>query len=91
MALDPHPSQATAAHPAASMPTAQEIENREVGADGTFGLIDRVAHTRPGPSAPALVNALARIPAEPFGYPIVFWIGGVLFLVIVFMTWSAYI
>lgn len=78
--------------PAAATPlTVQDIENREVGADGTFGVIDRVAHIRPGPTAPALVNMMARIPAEPLGYPIVFWIGGVLFLIILFMTWSAYI
>ncbi len=71
--------------------TASQIEEREVGADGTFGLVDRLVQTRPGPNAPALLNALARIPAEPFGYPLVFWIGGVLFLGILFLTWSSYI
>ena len=70
---------------------ASQIEERKVGADGTFGLVDRLAQTRPGPNAPALLNALARIPAEPFGYPLVFWIGGVLFLGILFLTWSSYI
>ena len=83
-----NPQAGTTQHDAA--PTAQQIENREVGADGTFGVIDRVAQIRPGPNAPALLNALSRIPAEPLGYPIVFWIGGVLFLVILFMTWSSY-
>ena len=71
--------------------SASQIEERELGADGTFGLVDRLAQTRPGPSAPAWLNALASIPAEPFGFPIVFWIGGVLFLGILFLTWSSYI
>ena len=84
------PSTHAAPLPAGEL-SASQIEDREVGADGTFGLVDTLAHVRPGPGAPMLLNALSRVPAEPFGYPLVFWIGGVLFLIVLFMTWGSYI
>lgn len=89
--IPPYPSTpAQPGQPGAGL-TARQIEDREIGADGTFGLVDRLVSTRPGPDAPAWLNALSKIPAEPFGYPLVFWIGGVLFLIILFLTWSSYI
>ena len=63
----------------------------EVAADGAVGVVAAIVNARPGPQAPAAVNLLAMIPKEPFGYPIVFWIGSVIFLVIFFLIFGSYI
>ncbi len=63
---------------------------REYGADGLVsGGLERLAELRPGPRAPALLNALAMVPSEPLGLPMVFWIGSVLFLVVVLLVFGA--
>jgi uncharacterized protein len=40
---------------------------------------------RPPPPPPATISALALVPREPFGLPLVAWIGGVVYLVIVIL------
>lgn len=62
----------------------------EYGADGVLaGGIEKLSDLRPGPRAPALVNALAMIPAAPLGFPLVFWIGSAVFTVIVLLVFGA--
>ena len=62
----------------------------ETAADGPVGAIAALTQP-PGPSAPAAVNLWSMIPKEPGGYPLVFWIGSVLFLIIFIMIFGAYI
>ncbi len=62
-----------------------------VAADGPAGVIAAVANTQPGPQAPVAVNMLAMIPKEPFGYPLVFWIGSVIFLFIFVLIFGSYV
>ena len=70
--------------------TAEVSGVREYGADGILaGGLEKISDLRPGPRAPALVNALAMIPAAPLGYPLVFWIGSALFLVVVLLVFGA--
>ncbi len=62
----------------------------EYGADGILaGGMEKLADLKPGPRAPALVNALAMIPAAPLGFPLVFWIGSAIFFVIVLLVFGA--
>ena len=60
-------------------------------ADGPIAAVAAVAAAKPGPQAPVAVNMLAMIPKEPFGYPLVFWIGSALFLVILFLIFGSLI
>ena len=70
--------------------TAEVSGVREYGADGILaGGLEKISDLRPGPRAPALVNALAMIPAAPLGFPLVFWIGSALFLVVVLLVFGA--
>jgi carbon monoxide dehydrogenase subunit G len=62
---------------------------RELGAEGPAGVI--AAATAPGATQGTLAGLLAAIPAEPFGYPRVAWIGGFLFVLIFLLIFSAYI
>ena len=43
------------------------------------------------PARPAAISVLSLIPKEPYGFPIVFWIGLGLFLIIFFMLFKAYV
>jgi carbon monoxide dehydrogenase subunit G len=43
------------------------------------------------PAAPPSLSIFAMIPKEPYGFPLVAWIGGVIFLVIFIMIFSAYL
>ena len=61
-----------------------------VAADGPVGAIAALA-TPPGRDAPAAVNLLAMIPKEPYGYPLVAWIGGVVFFFIFLLIFGSYI
>jgi carbon monoxide dehydrogenase subunit G len=45
----------------------------------------------PPPAPPAAISILALIPKEPYGFPIVAWIGGAAFLVIFIMIFAAYL
>ncbi|MGI4976357.1 MAG: CoxG family protein [Janthinobacterium lividum] len=61
----------------------------EYGADGILaGGLEKLADLRPGPRAPALVNALAMIPAAPLGFPLVFWMGSAAFFVVVLLVFG---
>lgn len=71
--------------------TAEVASPREMMAEGAAGMAEAATHLsarRHNP--PALVSALAVIPAEPFGYPIAFWLGSGVFLVILLLVLSAY-
>lgn len=62
---------------------------KEIGADGVLsGGLETLAEVRPGPNAPAVVNMLAMIPKEPLGFPLVAWIGGFVFLVILALVFG---
>jgi uncharacterized protein len=41
--------------------------------------------------APANVGVMDLIPAQPFGYPIVFWIGGIIWLAIFILIFGSYL
>jgi carbon monoxide dehydrogenase subunit G len=43
------------------------------------------------PSPPAAISIFALIPKEPYGFPIVAWIGGFVFFLIFVMIFSAYL
>ena len=43
---------------------------------------------RPSRAAPAAVSLFSLIPKEPFGYPLVFWIGSVLYLGVLVLIFS---
>ncbi len=45
----------------------------------------------PPPPAVAQVSLIDLIPREPFGFPIVFWIGGVIWLVIFILIFGSYL
>lgn len=66
----------------------------EIAADGPVGAVTAAANTvtQPaGPRAPAAVNLLSMIPAQPFGYPLIFWIGLVLFLGVFVLLFGNYV
>ncbi len=63
----------------------------ELAADGLLtGTVQALA-TPPGPQAPAAVNMLAMIPKAPYGYPLIFWIGSAVFVVIFIMIFGSYV
>ena len=62
----------------------------EIAAEGAAGAVAALT-TPPGPQAPAAVNLLSMIPKEPYGFPLVAWIGGVLFILIFIMIFGAYL
>ena len=62
----------------------------EIAADGPVGAVAAMTQP-PGPQAPAAVNLLSMIPKEPYGYPLVFWVGSALFLVIFILIFGSYI
>ncbi len=47
--------------------------------------------TPAGSQAPVAINMLAMIPKEPYGYPLVFWIGSVVFLAIFVLIFGSYV
>ncbi len=63
----------------------------EVAADGPVGAVAAIANVKPGPQAPVAVNLLAMIPKEPYGYPLIFWIGSVVFLAIFVLIFGSYV
>ena len=62
----------------------------QIAADGPVGAIAAVT-TPPSPQAPAAVSLLSLIPKEPYGYPLIFWIGSAVFLVIFVMIFGSYV
>ena len=69
--------------------TAEVSGPEERGADGVLsGGLETLSEVQPGPSAPAAVNMLAMVPKEPYGFPLVAWIGGAIFLVILALVFG---
>jgi carbon monoxide dehydrogenase subunit G len=66
----------------------------EVAADGPAGVIAAAANTAAAPSSPqepAAISLFSLIPAQPFGYPLVFWIGSVICFFILVMIFGSYV
>ena len=63
----------------------------ETAADGPLVATVAAVTAKPGPQAPAAINMLAMIPKAPFGYPLVFWIGSVIFLAIFVLIFGSYV
>ena len=59
-------------------------------ADGPVAAVAALTQP-PGPTAPAAVNLLSMIPAAPFGYPLVFWIGSVVCFFIFVLIFGSYL
>ena len=50
-----------------------------------------VPRPMPPPQAPAAISMLSLLPKEPYGIPLLVWVGGAVFLVIFFMLFSGYV
>jgi len=69
----------------------------EIGAEGPAGAIAAATGEPPGTArppgvphqAPAQISLFDLIPREPMGYPIVAWIGGLIFLIILALIFGA--
>jgi uncharacterized protein len=59
-----------------------------VAVDGAAGVI--AAATTPA-SEPAAINVFSLIPSHPYGFPVVFWIGAVIFFFIFVMIFGSYV
>ncbi len=59
-------------------------------ADGPVAAIAALSQP-PGPQAPAVVNMLSLIPAAPMGYPLIFWIGSVVYFFIFVLIFGSYV
>jgi hypothetical protein len=57
----------------------------ETGAEGAAGAV--AAATQPAPG----VSVFSMIPARPGGYPMVVWIGGIIWILILLLIASAYL
>ena len=63
----------------------------ETAAAGPLVAAVEAVTATPGPQAPVAINILAMIPKDPFGYPLVFWIGSVIFLLIFILIFGSYV
>ena len=70
--------------------SAEVASPTEVAADGPIVAVANLVQP-PGPAAPTAINMLAMIPAKPFGYPMVFWIGSVVCFFIFVMIFGSYL
>ena len=69
--------------------TAEVSGPEEIAADGVLaGGLEKLSEMKAGPNAPAVVNMLAMIPKEPYGFPLVAWIGSAVFLVILALVFG---
>jgi carbon monoxide dehydrogenase subunit G len=59
-------------------------------ADGPAGLVAAMTTARP-PEAVPQMRLLDMLPREPFGFPIVFWIGGIIWLGIFILIFGSYL
>ena len=75
-------AEAGAAGPIAAMTSALTEPTQVLPADVASG------QARPARPAPAAVSLLSLIPKEPFGYPLVFWIGSVAYLGVLILIFS---
>lgn len=65
----------------------EAITGDPAGAD-SFSAHTPVAAQKPQPAA---ISILSLIPKEPYGYPLVFWIGSVVFLAIFVLIFKSYV
>jgi uncharacterized protein len=70
--------------------TPVEVET-ETSADAGGPAPSAKAQAQTQANAPAQMSLLSLIPKEPYGIPRVAWIGGILFLLIVILIFSAYL
>ncbi len=88
-------SQTNTIPPQASMPAASAGGTHvpghvpEYGADGT--LTGGIQAVRAATHTPSGVSMFSLIPKDPFGYPLVFWVGSAAYLVIFIMIFGSYI
>ncbi len=61
----------------------------EYGADGT--LTGGIQAVRAATHTAAGISLFSLIPKQPFGYPLVFWIGSAVYLVIFVMIFGSYV
>ena len=61
----------------------------EFGADGT--LTGGIEAVRAATHTPAGISLFSLIPKEPGGYPLIFWIGSIIFLIIFIMIFGSYV
>ena len=72
-----------------SQQTTSATNSAEIGADGPVGLATAAVGAVARPASPAApINVLSMIPAEPLGFPLVFWIGSAVFMVILVMIFG---
>ncbi len=62
----------------------------ELASEGLVGAAAALAE-RPQPPSPAALGMMSLIPREPLGFPRVAWVGGVIFLLIFILIFSAYL
>ena len=70
--------------------SAEVASPAEIAADGPVGAVAALT-APPGLQAPAAVNLLSMIPKEPYGFPLVAWVGGVLFFFIFVLIFGSYV
>ena len=72
--------------------TAEVAGPSEIAADGPIGAIAASTGNAPlSPTRAGPVSLMAMLPAQPFGYPRVAFIGGVLFVLVFFLLFSNYL
>src|SRR5579875_546397 len=79
--------------------TAEVAGPPEAAAEGLAGAIAAAVGTPPGAAAdtstaapaPAAVSILSMVPRQPYGFPLVAWIGGIIFILIFLLIFSAYL
>src|SRR5579875_3329350 len=79
--------------------TAEVAGPPEAAAEGLAGMAASAAGTPPGAAAdtstaapaPAAVSILSMVPRQPYGFPLVAWIGGIIFILIFLLIFSAYL
>ena len=70
--------------------TAEVAGPPEAGAEGGAGVIAAMTGDSAAPRGMPTISPWAMLPREPFGLPIVFWVGGIIFLFILLLILSAY-
>ena len=81
--------------------TAEVAGPAEAGAEGLAGIVTAAAGTPPGVPAPEThsqapatqpaISMLSMLPREPYGFPLVAWIGGIIFILVFLLIFSAYL
>ena len=71
--------------------SAEVAAPEEIAAEGPLVAAAQAVTAKPGPQAPAAINMLSMIPAAPFGFPLVFWIGSVVCFFIFVLIFGSYL